>query len=618
MSFKISEHATWVGKVDWELRKFHGEELSTHRGSSYNSYLIKDEKIVLIDTVWGPFAKEFVDNLKKEIDLSKIDFIVANHGETDHSGALPELLREIPGTPVYCTANAVKSLKGQYHQDWNFKVVKTGDKVNLGSTDLVFVEAPMLHWPDSMFCYLTGDNLLFSNDAFGQHYATEQMFNDLTDQDELYFEAIKYYANILTPFSKLVEKKINEVVSFNLPVNMICPSHGIIWRKDPMQIVNKYMEWAQGYQENQITIVYDTMWNGTRRMAEAIAQGIKFEDSQVTVKLFNSARSDRNDIITEIFKSKAILMGSPTVNKGVLSSIAGIMEEIKGLGFKNKTAAAFGSYGWSGESVKFLTAGLSDAGFTVLNDGLKELWSPDNEARENCFKFGRTLASGLEAVRPAENEETAGEKQWRCKVCGYIHSGDAPPDVCPLCGVDSSQFELIAEAAPANDAQANDIQAANQDIRHGVRPALFKMSYGLYIITSVNGDKINGQCANTAFQITSEPATVAIGINKNNYTHEFIEASGILGISILGKQGHDLVRKFGYSSGRDNEKFNGVSYKHGGNGAPILDDCVAYLEGKIKNKMDCGTHTLFLVEVTDGDVKSNFEPMTYDYFRATK
>lgn len=618
MAIKVSDHVTWVGKIDWELRKFHGEELSTHRGSSYNSYLVRDEKTVLVDTVWGPFAKEFVDNLKKETDLSKIDFIVANHGETDHSGALQELLREIPGTPVYCTANGVKSLRGQYHQDWNFQIVKTGDKINLGSTDLVFVEAPMLHWPDSMFCYLTGDNILFSNDAFGQHYATKHMFNDLVDQDELFSEAIKYYANILTPFSKLVEKKINEVVSLNLPVNAICPSHGIIWRKDPLQIVNKYMQWAQDYQENQITIVYDTMWNGTRRMAEAIAEGIKAADSQVTVKLFNSARSDRNDIITEIFKSKAILIGSPTINKGPLSSIAGILEEIKGLSFKNKKAAAFGAYGWSGESVRLLNAALSEAGFTVVTEGIRELWNPDSKARENCFSFGKTFAGGLAPASPAKNEAVPAGKQWKCKVCGYIHSGDNPPDACPLCGVDSSQFELVTETVAAAAAAPVTSQAAPGEVPQGIKPALFKMSYGLYIITSVNGDKINGQCANTAFQITSEPATVALGINKNNYTHGFIEASGIVGISILGKQGHDLVRKFGYSSGRNTEKFTGVSYKLGTNGAPIMDDCVAYLEGKIKNKMDCGSHTLFLVEVTNGDVKSDSEPMTYDYFRATK
>jgi anaerobic nitric oxide reductase flavorubredoxin len=265
MALQISNQVTWVGIIDWELRTFHGQEYSTHRGSSYNSYLIRDEKIVLIDTVWQPFAKEFVANLKKEINLEKIDYIVANHAEIDHSGALPELMREIPHTPIYCTSNGVKSLKGHYHKDWNLVPVKTGDTLDLGKNKLVFVEARMLHWPDSMFCYLTGEEILFSNDAFGQHYASKLMYNDLVDQCELYQEAIKYYANILTPFSPLVERKIEEVLDLNLPVRMICPSHGVIWRDNPAQIIHKYLAWARNYQENQITVLYDTMWNSTER-----------------------------------------------------------------------------------------------------------------------------------------------------------------------------------------------------------------------------------------------------------------------------------------------------------------------------------------------------------------
>ena len=392
MAFKIKDNITWVGKTDWELRKFHGEELSTHRGSTYNSYLVKEEKTVLIDTVWAPFDREFVQQLKQVIDLKKIDFVVANHGEIDHSGSLPELMQEIPGTPIYCTANAVKSLKGQYHQDWNFKVVKTGDKLNIGKKDLIFVEAPMLHWPDSMFCYLTGDNVLFSNDAFGQHFCSELMYNDLVDQCELFQEAIKYYANILTPFSMLVDKKIKEVLALNLPVDMICPSHGIMWRKDPLQIVNKYAQWAKDYQENQITIIYDSMWNGTRRMAEAIAEGIKSADSGAAVKLFQCARSDKADIITEIFKAKAIIVGSPTVNRGILSAVGGILEEVKGLGFKNKKAAAFGAYGWSGESAKIITEKLKESGFEVLQEGIRVNWYPSAQDVESCISFGKEIA----------------------------------------------------------------------------------------------------------------------------------------------------------------------------------------------------------------------------------
>jgi anaerobic nitric oxide reductase flavorubredoxin len=395
MSFKVTDKVTWVGKIDWELKTFHGEEYSTHRGSSYNSYLIRDEKIALIDTVWQPFAKEFVENLKKEIDLSKIDYIVINHSEIDHSGALPELMKEIPNTPIYCTKNGAKMIKAHFHQDWNFVEVKTGDALDLGENKFIFVEARMLHWPDSMFTYLTGENILFSNDAFGQHYASEQMYNDKVDNAELYQEALKYYANILTPFSPLVIKKIEEVISFNLPVDMICPSHGVIWRDNPLQIVNKYMEWAKNYKENQITLVYDTMWNGTKKMAEAIAEGIKQTDDQVVIKLFNSAKHDKNDIIAEVFKSKAVLVGSPTINKGILSSTASILEMMKGLGFKDKKAAAFGCYGWGGESVKLITEELNKAGFEVINDGVREMWNPDESAVSRCMTFGRNITERI-------------------------------------------------------------------------------------------------------------------------------------------------------------------------------------------------------------------------------
>jgi anaerobic nitric oxide reductase flavorubredoxin len=392
MSIRVKNNIHWVGKIDWELRKFHGDEYSTHRGSTYNSYLIKEEKTAIFDTVWAPFAEEYVRNLSLEIELNKIDYVIAPHAEIDHSGALALLMSHIPDTPVYCTKNGVKSLKGHYHKDWNFKVVKTGDRLSLGQKELIFIEAPMLHWPDSMFCYLTQDNVLFSNDAFGQHYATEYMFNDLVDQNELFNECIKYYANILTPFSPLVIKKINEVLSFNLPLDIICTSHGIIWRDKPAQIVERYLKWADNYQENQITIIYDTMWNGTRVMAEKIANGIGDADKDVNVKLFNLAKTDKNDVITEIFKSKAILMGSPTINRGILVSVAGILEEIKGLQFKNKKAAAFGCYGWSGESTKIISDNLASAGFELVDDGVKTMWNPDNENVTKCVEYGKLFA----------------------------------------------------------------------------------------------------------------------------------------------------------------------------------------------------------------------------------
>ncbi|KMT21162.1 anaerobic nitric oxide reductase flavorubredoxin [Clostridium cylindrosporum] len=395
MSFKINNTVTWVGKMDWELRKFHGEEYSTHRGSSYNSYLIKDEKTVLIDTVWQAFTKEFIANLEKEIDLKKIDFIVANHSEIDHSGALPELMRLIPNTPIYCTKTCAKLLKAHYHQDWNFVEVKTGDTLEIGKNKLMFIEAKMLHWPDSMFTYLTGENILFSSDAFGQHFASELMYSDKVDSEGLLYEAMKYYTNILTPFNPLVKKKIEELLSLGLPINMICPGHGIIWRDNPSEIIKTYLEWSKNYKEDQVTIIYDTMWNSTRRMAETIAEGLKEIEANTTIKILSSSKYDKNDIVTEVFKSKAILIGSSTINKGILSSTAAILEMIKGLGFKEKKAAAFGSYGWSGESVRLITEELTKAGLEVVNEGIREEWIPGEAGLDRCRDFGRNFGEKI-------------------------------------------------------------------------------------------------------------------------------------------------------------------------------------------------------------------------------
>ncbi len=392
MKKHIKNNVDWVGKVDWELQTFHGEELSTHRGSTYNSYLIQEEKTVLIDTVWSPYAEEFVENLAKEIDLDDIDFIVANHGEVDHSGALPALMKRIPDTTIYCTSNAVKSLKGQYHQDWNFQVVKTGDRIDIGNgKQLVFVEMTMLHWPDSMATYLTGDNILFSNDAFGQHLATEKLFNDQVDRCQLYQEAEKYFANILNPFSSQLRKKLQEISSMGLDIDIIATSHGVSWRENPMQIVEQYARWADDYQENQVTIVYDTMWNGTKSLTESIAAGLNAADPEMTVKVFNISKSDVNDVITEVFKSKAVLVGSPTMSNSMLPSVAGFIHLMKSLRFKNKKAAAFGCYGWSGEAVKLMNGLLADAGMELVSDGYRNLWNPDEDAQHGAYEFGKSI-----------------------------------------------------------------------------------------------------------------------------------------------------------------------------------------------------------------------------------
>ncbi|MFC2024878.1 flavodoxin domain-containing protein [Chloroflexota bacterium] len=395
MVTEITKGVYWVGVIDWAIKKFHGQELSTHRGSSYNAYLIKDEKTVLVDTVWGPFQDQLIENIREVVDPAKIDMVVANHAETDHSGGLPAVMRHIPNATVIVSQRGKESVEGHYHQPWNFKMVKTGDKINIGKNDLVFVEAPMLHWPDSMFTYLTGKNILMPNDAFGQHYATAFRFNDEVNEEELYEEAIKYYANILTPFSSLVLKKIDEVLSLNLTVDIIAPSHGVIWRKDPLQIVKKYQEWAEQQAEKSAVILYDTMWEGTRQMAEAIGQGLA--SSGVPYKMFHVAISDRNDVITEVFKAKAVIIGSPTFNQGVLPTISPIFEDLKGLRFQNKIGAAFGSYGWSGESIKIIEEHLNNCKIQLVAESVRAKWQPKPDELKKCRELGRKVAQAINA-----------------------------------------------------------------------------------------------------------------------------------------------------------------------------------------------------------------------------
>ena len=396
MVTEIKDGVWWVGVVDWGLRRFHGQELSTHRGSSYNAYLILDEKKVLVDTVWGPFAGEFMENLRELIDPAEIDVVVANHSEADHSGALPEVMRHATNATLVVSKRGHESVKGHYHQDWNFQPVKTGDRLSIGSSELIFVEAPMLHWPDSMFTYLTGRNVLMPNDAFGQHYATAYRFNDQVDQHELYEEALKYYVNILTPFSKQVEKKIEELLSLGLPVDVIAPSHGVIWRDEPLQIVEKYRDWAAQQPEARAAVIYDTMWNGTRRMAEAVGEGLVSEG--VPYKLLHAATTDRNDLLVDVFKARTVAVGSPTFNGGLLPSIAPVCEDLRGLKFRNKLGAAFGSYGWSGEAPKLIEEHLDQAGIKVVAEAVSCKWQPTEEDLERCRELGRELARATTAA----------------------------------------------------------------------------------------------------------------------------------------------------------------------------------------------------------------------------
>ncbi len=393
----INDGVKWVGVVDQDMKKFHGEELSIPFGTSYNSYLVRGEKTALIDTVIRAFSEEWVERLKEEIDLKKIDYVIMNHSEPDHSGSLIQLIKEIPDVPIYCTQIGKEIIESYYGKNrFNFNIVKTGDSLSLGNKTLHFVEMKMLHWPDSMMTYLEEDKILFSNDAFGQHYGANELFNDISDQEVLWYEALKYYACIITPYSRVLKKKLEEVEAMNLDIGMICPSHGVIWRENPAQIIKKYSEWCDNYKESQIVIAYDTMWESTRKMAEGIADGIRQVKPNIKIKLYNTAKNSENDVLTEIFRSQGFLLGSSTINSGILPSVAALLEGIKGLNFQDKRVSTFGSYGWNPKSIAILNEELSKTKLELIGEGLKVKWNLDEDDREECIRYGIEFAKQLE------------------------------------------------------------------------------------------------------------------------------------------------------------------------------------------------------------------------------
>jgi len=392
---KVLENIFWVGAVDWNKRHFHGFSYSTHRGTTYNAYLIIDEKVALVDTVEHPFSEEMIEKIKEIIDPSKIDYLIANHVESDHSGSIKEVLKLAPNATVVGTEACKAGLEKHYFGNWKFQTVKTGDTLSLGERTLTFLEARMLHWPDSMFTYIEKDALLLSNDGFGQHLASSKRFDDEVDQDILMWEAGKYYANILWLYSALVIKKIEQVQKLGLKINMIAPSHGMIWRKDPMKIVTAYLKWAKGEAEKKVIIVYDTMWESTEKMAKAMLDGIVSEGLEAT--LYRLPFSDNGDIIGELLDTKGILVGSATINNGVLPTVSPFLREMEGLRPKNKLAGVFGSYGWGGGATTAIEKSLKLAGMKFVSPPLTVKWVPNKEELQKCYEFGQEFAKKLKA-----------------------------------------------------------------------------------------------------------------------------------------------------------------------------------------------------------------------------
>lgn len=387
----LAENINWVGVIDWNIRDFHG--YTTRRGSTYNAYLIKDEKTALIDTVKQAFSGEFTQKVRELVDPEKIDYIIINHVEMDHSSSLPTVAKYAKNAKIIASQKGKDALIEHYGSDLNIQTVKSGDELKLGRRTLRFLEAPMLHWPDSMFTYVVEDKILMPNDAFGQHIATPQRFDDEVDERILMEEAKTYYANILMLLGGMITRKIQEVVQLGIPIDMIAPSHGIIWRSNPSKIINAYLEWSEGKSKEKVVIVFDTMWGSTDKMARAVAEGIT--NQGVDVKMLKLRSSDTTEAMTEILDAKAVVVGSPTLNNQMFPTIGQFLTYAAGLRPKEKLWAFFGSYGWAGGAVRNMAETVKKVGFQTFDSALEIKYIPDQEDLKKCFEFGQQIAAKI-------------------------------------------------------------------------------------------------------------------------------------------------------------------------------------------------------------------------------
>jgi anaerobic nitric oxide reductase flavorubredoxin len=391
--YLLRDDIWWVGAIDWDVRDFHGYE--TPRGTTYNSYLILDNKVALVDGCRDGFGPEMYARVMGCCSGRPVDYMVINHIEPDHSGAIPYLAERLRPERMFCSKRAKEVLGLLFGQRWvdsyDIQVVSTGDELSLGDHTLQFIEAPMVHWPDSMFTYVKESKTLLPNDAFGQHIATSRRFADEIDQGALMEEASKYYANILMPFGSPISKMIDKIGEMGLEIECIGPSHGAIWRTPEgiNKIINSYKAWARFEAPPRVVLLYDTMWHSTERMTMAIEDGVAQEDVECGV--FRLTVNPRSEIARQILESQAFLIGSPTLNNAIFPTVGGLLTYLKGLRPKNRIAGAYGSYGWAGGAVKGVDAELRALGLDVL-DPLEVRYMPNDDDLEACCELGRHIA----------------------------------------------------------------------------------------------------------------------------------------------------------------------------------------------------------------------------------
>ncbi len=390
---QLKDNVYWVGAIDWNDHDFHGYSTAP-KGTTYNAYLVIDDKITLFDTVKEPFKMDLYHQIRSLVKLEDIDYIVANHMEPDHSGALPWIMEQVKPEKLFCSKMGKKALLELYHQnDWPYEVVGNKDSISLGNKTVKFLETRMVHWPDSMFSYIPEDKLLISQDAFGQNLASLERFDDEVDLNALMDETSFYYANIVLPYSPQVRKVFANLEKTGWDIDMIAPDHGIVWRSHVDKILKAYDQYSRQVTTNKAVIVYDTMWHSTEQMAKAIGEGLN--DEGTTYKLMHLKAFHHSQVMGELADATAVICGSSTHNNGILPMVANFLTYMKGLRPVGRLGAAFGSFGWSGEAVKQITEYMESAKITMIGEGVRARNRPTHEDLAACRELGRSMSKAI-------------------------------------------------------------------------------------------------------------------------------------------------------------------------------------------------------------------------------
>jgi flavorubredoxin len=401
MNITLKDGVDWVGYIDWTVRDFHGYK--TESGSTYNAYLIRDEKCAVIDAVKAPFVEKYLDHIRALTDLESIAYVVCNHAEPDHSGGLPRVMEACPQAELVCNAKCKVALEKHYDTaDWKWHIVADGDTISLGKRTLSFINTPMVHWPESMFTYVPEDKLLFSMDAFGQHYACAQRFDDQVPLGEVLEEAKTYYANIVMPYGRPVCATLEQAAT--LDIDMIAPSHGVVWRSHGGEIVEAYNNWAAHRVKPKVLVIYDTMWDSTGRMARAIYEGALLGD--VDVKLIHVRRWNLTRLASEVMDAAAVAFGSSTLNRGMMPMVGAALIYLEGLRPGAKASFAFGSYGWGRGGPEAVDKYLKNLRWEVIREPLKAQFRPTPEVLDKCHEAGKMLA---EKAKEMAGEQSCGK-----------------------------------------------------------------------------------------------------------------------------------------------------------------------------------------------------------------